>query len=345
MSNNQLEVRKFIIEQIEKHPSDIVKMVVNNFSISRQRANFYVSNEVKNGTLIRVGVTRNSRYFLLGGKHFEFISKITSTLSDDYIWMKYVKQMLKNCPSNVISACAYGFTEMFNNAIDHSQGNLIYTEINIENGIVNLNILDNGIGIFRKIQNALNLESEREAILHLSKGKFTTDPTKHTGEGIFFTSRIFDRFSIFSDDLYYAFENRDWMISPEKQEKIGKGTVIRMSLSLNPEIQVSDIFKKYADSDIGFFKTIVSVGLSADPGDPHVSRSQAKRLLLGLEKFRHVILDFKGVESVGQAFVDQVFRVFTNEYPNIKIQYVNANPEVELMIQRGLPEGENLKLE
>ena len=57
---------------------------------------------------------------------------------------------------------------------------------------------------------------------------------------------------------------------------------------------------------------------------------------MGLEKFREVVLDFKGVGSVGQAFVDEIFRVFKNEHPDIKIQYINANDEVGAMIKRGI---------
>ena len=57
---------------------------------------------------------------------------------------------------------------------------------------------------------------------------------------------------------------------------------------------------------------------------------------MGVEKFKEVLLDFNGVESVGPAFIDQIFRVFQNEHPEIKIQYVNVNKEVETMIKRGL---------
>jgi len=92
---------------------------------------------------------------------------------------------------------------------------------------------------------------------------------------------------------------------------------------------------KYADAEIGFGKTIVAVALSADPNDPHVSRSQAKRLMMGLEKFRTIVLDFRGVKLVGQAFVDEVFRVFKNAHPHIEIHYLNANKEVKEMIERG----------
>lgn len=225
---------------------------------------------------------------------------------------------------------------MYNNAIDHSEGTRIYTEVEISDTQMSITIMDNGIGIFQKIQEALNLESMRESILHLSKGKFTTDPSKHSGEGIFFTSRVFDSFSIFSGDMYYTFENKDWFLSHEKNETFGKGTLIKMVLSLDTKRTPKEVMDEYADQEIGFGKTIVAVALSADPNDPHVSRSQAKRLLMGLEKFRTIILDFKGVSSVGQAFVDEAFRVFKNEYPNIIIHYFNANEEVEAMIKRGL---------
>jgi len=339
-SQKKVGIGEFILKEVEAHSADLANHVAQQFNISRQRANTYISREVKAGGLIKVGTTRNSRYFLLGGNHFEFSIKITSTLTDDYVWSKYVKPMLANCPQNVLSACAYGFTEIFNNAIDHSEGSSIYTQIDIKDGTVDIIIMDNGIGIFKKIQIALSLEHKREAILHLSKGKFTTDPDKHTGEGIFFTSRMFDKFSILSDDLHYTFHNkRDWMLSNERQEEFGRGTSVEMSLALDSKINLKGVFDKYKDEDIGFAKTVVAVALSADPGDPHVSRSQAKRLLMGLEKFRHVVLDFKGVESVGQAFVDQVFRVFQAEYPKIKIQYFNANPQVDSMIKTGLPKG------
>ena len=51
---------------------------------------------------------------------------------------------------------------------------------------------DDGEGIFKKIKNALNLLDEKQAVLELAKGKLTTDPSRHTGEGIFFTSRAFN---------------------------------------------------------------------------------------------------------------------------------------------------------
>lgn len=336
MIENYSKISDFILDKVKANPDDLVALVAKEYGISRQRAHNYVARQVKEGRLIKVGKTRATRYFLADGNKIEFSINIKPNLAEDQVWSKYVKPLLLKCSQNIQKISAYGFTEIFNNAIDHSQGTTIYTEIKLEDDTLFITIMDNGVGIFKKIQEALQLESIRESILHLSKGKFTTDPSNHTGEGIFFTSRMFDRFSIFSSDLYYSFQNQEWFLSPEKNENFGKGTYITMTISLKSQKTPKEVFDQYADQEIGFWKTKVAVALSADPNDPHVSRSQAKRLLIGLEKFKSVILDFKNVESVGQAFVDEIFRVFQNEHKDIDIKYVNANEEVEAMIKRGL---------
>ncbi|OJI06416.1 hypothetical protein BK004_03685 [bacterium CG10_46_32] len=336
MNKKHTNISDFILEMAQKSPNDLVYLVAKNYKISRQRAHNYVARQIKEGNLIKVGKTRATRYFLADGNEIKVSIKIKPGLAEDQVWSKYIKPLLLKYSQNIQNISAYGFTEIFNNAIDHSEGTTIYSEVEIKNDNLTITIMDNGIGIFKKIQNALQLESIRESILHLSKGKFTTDPSKHTGEGIFFTSRIFDRFSILSSDLYYSFQNQEWFLSPEKNENFGKGTYIAMTISLKSKKTPKEIFDQYADQEIGFGKTKVAVALSADPNDPPISRSQAKRLLMGLERFKSIILDFKNVKSVGQSFVDEVFRVFQNEHPDIEIKYVNTNKEVESMIKRGL---------
>lgn len=335
MSKSKI-INKFILENVQKHPRDIATVLAEKFDFSRQHAHRYLTKEVKNGNLIKTGRTRWTQYFLANGNYIEFTEKIRPGLAEDKMWSQYVKPIVLSCPENIYKICIYGFTEIFNNAIDHSKGSTIFSDIEIKNGTLTIRVMDNGVGIFKKIQKALKLDSTKEAILHLSKGKFTTDPSNHTGEGIFFTSRMFDKFSILSSDVFYTFQNEDWFLSPEKNEDFGQGTLIKMEISLKSRKTPKGIFDQYTDQEIGFGKTIVAVALSADSNDPHVSRSQAKRLLLGLEKFKTIMLDFKGVSSVGQAFVDEVFRVFQNEYSDINIHYVNANEEVDSMIKRGL---------
>lgn len=72
----------------------------------------------------------------------------------------------------------------------------------------------------------MNLDDERHAVLELAKGKFTTDPDNHTGEGIFFSSRIFDEFAVLSGDVYYAHDYDDPTESIAQTRKPGKGTIV-----------------------------------------------------------------------------------------------------------------------
>jgi anti-sigma regulatory factor (Ser/Thr protein kinase) len=338
MNNKNSRIKEFIYKHVFEHPSDIALLVSNEFGFSRQNALRYISREVRDGKIIKVGRTNSTRYFEVGGKKIEFNCEINKNLAEDQVWSKYIKPMTSGFNDNIKRIIAYGFTEIYNNAIDHSGGTIINTNVEIKNNNIEISIIDNGIGIFKKIHQALKLDSVREAILHLSKGKFTTDPSRHSGEGIFFTSRIFTKFSILSGDLFYSFENQEWLLSHEKEERFGDGTLIKMVLNLDATHTSKDIMDKYADVDfdIGFWKTIVAVSLSSSPDDPHVSRSQAKRLMMGLDKFKTVVLDFKNVSSVGQAFVDEIFRVFRNNFPEISIEYINANQEVDEMIKRGL---------
>jgi len=67
-----------------------------------------------------------------------------------------------------------------------------------------------------------------------------------------------------------------------------------------------------------------------------VSRSQARHILSGLELFKEVILDFKDIKYIGQAFADEIFRVFTNMNPYTSITAQNANEEVRNMINRAI---------
>ena len=90
-----------------------------------------------------------------------------------------------------------------------------------------------------------------------------------------------------------------------------------------------------------FRKTHVPIKLGNYPGEQLVSRSQAKRILTRFEEFSEVLLDFHGVEESGQAFADEIFRVFRNQHPDIKIIAVRAEPDVQNMIDRATPSSDD----
>jgi len=113
-------------------------------------------------------------------------------------------------------------------------------------------------------------------------------------------------------------------------------------VNLDTSIMPADVFDKYADVDGGFTKTVVPVTLAKYAAEGLVSRSQAKRVLSRFERFQEVLLDFAGIEEVGQAFADEIFRVFAGSHPTVRIVPINTSPRVQLFINRALlAAGEN----
>ena len=64
-----------------------------------------------------------------------------------------------------------------------------------------------------------------------------------------------------------------------------------------------------------------------------MARSEARRLLQGVGGATVLRLDFTGVAMIGQAFADEVFRVFANDHPDMELFAVGANTTVAHMIR------------
>ena len=169
----------------------------------------------------------------------------------------------------------------------------------------------------------------------MAKGKLTTDPKRHTGEGIFFTSRMFDEFGILSGHVFLSrkFEEvEDWIVESQKDTP---GTVVVMKLKNTTRRTAQEVFANFTSGeDYGFTKTVVPVRLAQYGDETLISRSQAKRLLARFEKFRVVVLDFQNVDTIGPAFADEVFRVFPLQHPEIEIVDIHATSTVQKMISR-----------
>ena len=340
MRKKSLAIENFILENVEENPREITSLTANEFDISRQAIFRYTQKLEKRKMLISEGNTRSKKYALAILKDLSWAFPIEG-LEEDKIWRKDIRPHLADLPKNILEIFDYGVTEMVNNTIDHSEGDMLKISLQRTATWVSISITDNGVGIFNKIQKEFDLDDPRHAILELSKGKLTTDSQHHTGEGIFFTSRIFDLFSLHSGNLRLAHlgkkdstESRDWLL--EKQNPF-QGTSVRLKIYLNSSRQLKDVFDHYAVPDeYGFDKTQVPVFLATYGDENLISRSQAKRLLARFEKFREIILDFQHIEMIGQAFADEIFRVFQNTHPAIKFHPVNANEQVQKMIQRAI---------
>ena len=320
------EIRAYILENVENDHKRTISLTTEKFNISRQAVHRHIKNLVEQGLLIRL---RNGEYELCSQEEWAKEFDISDHSAEDVLWRNEIKKVVGRLPDNTIDIWQYGFTEMLNNVVEHSESKTVLITISKNAYFAEMSIVDKGVGIFNKIKNEMDLLDERHAVLELTKGKLTTDPEGHTGEGIFFTSRMFDTFSILSGEVYLSHtygEDEDWVLQTRTNVN---GTIVTMRLKNNTSRTTKEIFDEFAsDSDFGFTKTIVPVRLAQYGDEKLISRSQAKRLLSRIDRFMTVIFDFKEVESIGKAFADEVFRVFANEHPNIKLFSINTNDDV-----------------
>jgi anti-sigma regulatory factor (Ser/Thr protein kinase) len=333
------EVRSYILRNIRK--PGLAAKISEKFGITRQAANRHLRQLVIEGAIRASGKTQSREYRLANTTKQDFEYAIVPDLDEDLVWRVDIRPLLANLPQNVIEIWHWAFTEMFNNAIDHSEGKSIAVEIKKTAIDAQIVIADDGVGIFKKLKKRFDLEDERQALLELSKGKLTTDPKKHSGQGIFFTSRMVDSFRIFSGETYFTHDNKsndDWFLDASEISNTGTGVVL--SVSNHTSRTTKKILSQFSvDGSYGFNKTIVPVELARYGTDQLVSRSQAKRVLARVDQFSQVLLNFTGVDEIGQAFADEIFRVFANEHPDIEILPIHANKNIMGIYQAALKSG------
>jgi len=336
MSDSSKDIEKFLLKEIPRHQIDIVAFAARTLSVSRMTVHRHLNNLLSEGQIIRTGRQKGTKYFLKNARDKTLNFTINADLQEFDVWQQYFREQFSSLPENLLNICHYGFTEMLNNVIDHSGGNNVIINTQWKNNSIIIIISDDGVGIFQKLQNVFHFTDKREGILALSKGKLTTDPDNHTGEGIFFTSQAFDVFQISANGISYVRDNleHDWVID---DGKVNKGTTVVLKIKQNSKRKLKEIFDTFTSGeDFAFDKTHVLVKLSHFKEEQLISRSQAKRILFGLEKFREVILDFQDIKTVGQGFVDEVFRIFKRRHPEINIICKNANQNITFMIERGI---------
>jgi anti-sigma regulatory factor (Ser/Thr protein kinase) len=332
-------VREFILRQIPAHAGDIASVTAQRFGISREAVRKYLKRLVADRLVAAGGRTNAREYRLMLLDSHTVVLDVSSSLQEDVVWREELLPRMNSITQNVVDICEYGFNEMVNNVVDHSGSKSINIEYERDYSQIRIYIRDYGIGIFEKVRSTFNLHDRKQALLELSKGKLTTDKERHTGEGIFFTSRLFDKFSILSLDLYYSRSKEhdsDWLIESESKDEETLGTCISMVIATDAAQVIKEVFSKYMDDDLRFSRTHVPLILAKYEGEKLVSRSQAKRLLARVDRFSEVILDFKGISEIGQAFADEIFRVFQKSHPSIKMIPMRTNEDVDRMIKHAL---------
>ena len=331
MKANQAEQLKlYLLEKISQQQPSVVRKTAETFDVTPATVYRYL-NQLEQGGLIQK--QKRDQYILVTRtKHTRLDRNDPVFSSEDTIYDQYIRPLLSGFPANVRGIWDYLCGEIINNVIDHSQAEHLDITVTQDHLNTCVQIADDGIGIFEKIRAYLGLSKLEEAVGELFKGKLTTDSAHHSGEGIFFSSRLADEFVIISSGLIFTHNRFDH--DELLNELPATGTIVRMTLSNHSNKEAKDVFDQYADADGGFTRTQIPLRQYFESSP--VSRSQAKRLCSRLDRFREVTLDFSGLDWIGQGFAHQLFVVFQNEHPDIHLQPIGMTEDVEKMVRHVL---------
>lgn len=336
-----MKTKDFIVRFVQKKGSIRTSDISRKLLLTRQTAAQHLRELVDAKKLSKVGTTINSRYirFRAQAKNSQVLSystiRSTDGLREDVVFSEINLRMKlrKKLSPPAYQIASYSFTEMLNNAIEHSKAKKVSISVTLHERLFSFDVIDRGIGALESLRRKFSLKDHYEAVEHLLKGKQTTDPVHHSGQGIFFTSKAADRFTLKTAKVSLIIDNGldDYFL--KDLSRTHPGTLVRFELKTKSRRSLKKIFDDYSNADYEFDKTRVTVRLSPKRA-MYVSRSEAKRLILGLEKFRRVTFDFKGIDAIGQGFADEIFRVFQTAYPAIKLEPIHMLPSVEFMVKR-----------
>jgi hypothetical protein len=338
------ELKELILSEIKKNKEVTISDLTKKIGFTSSYLNRFLQELRREGSIVLLGKTNRAVYVIASQeaiieakKKILYFSKTYSinNLSEHAVLEEIKREtgIFLGLKDNVKKILDYAFSEMLNNAIDHSRSEWVDVKFDARERLISFAISDSGIGIFNNIMQTRRLKSEIEAVQDLLKGKQTTAPERHSGEGIFFTSKLGSAFTIFSGQKELMFNNIIHDVFIRDLNRVKVGTLVFFVIDKDSQANIKKIFDEFSGDSYEFDKTKVDVRLYK-MGSYYISRSQARRVMAGLEGFRRIVLDFKHINTVGQAFADEVFRVWLADHPGVEISTVNSNENIDAMITR-----------
>ncbi len=331
--SNLVAATQWITAAAVRHGQHLVPHVMERQSLSRRAASALLHRLEAAQWLLREGIGRKAVY--KPGPLRQVVQRYElAGLQEDLPWARDFAPNFA-LPPEVARMAQHAFTELLNNAIDHSGGTQVTVSMRQTSMHLQLLISDDGCGLFQRIERAFDISDPALAMFELSKGKLTSEPDRHNGRGLFFTSRLADVFDLHANLVafqYRGWDKRSWF----KSRPIARqGTSIYMALALDTTRTLDAMLRAYsADGDgYGFERTSVPLQLIVDTHTGLESRAQAKRVASRLQSFRRAEVDFSGINDVGHGFADELFRVFSREHPMVEIVPVGMAPRVAAMIE------------
>jgi anti-sigma regulatory factor (Ser/Thr protein kinase) len=317
---------------VERRGEVANRNVVQALGVSPATSHRLLRAAVADGVLERHGRGRAARYGLRRIRHRYRLAG----LAEDRVWRRVSDEIAKvrALAEEEKTSLQYAATEVINNAIEHSRGRSLDVTVEFETSTTTvMTVRDDGVGVFRRVCEDFGFPSAHEAIVQLEKGKLTSDPSRHSGEGLFFSSKAVTRFRLESQGVAWIVDNLvgDSAVGPSQ---VRRGTQVVLAVVRGKTPRLVEVFRGYTDAGtLRFMRTRSTIRL-ATLGSSLVSRAEARRVTARLNDFREAVLDFSGVDVVGQGFCDEIFRVFARRHPEVELEPVGMNEAVAFMVAR-----------
>jgi len=325
-------VASWITAACIQHPHDLPAHVMQRLSIPRSAANGLLKKLVAGQWLVNQGTPRKPLY--VPGALRQVVQQYAlNGLLEDLPWRRDFAPYLA-LPTEVRRMAQHAFTELVNNAVDHSGGTTVTVSIRQTPLHLQLLVSDDGCGLFNRIAQSFDITDPTLALFEISKGKLTSAPDRHSGHGLFYSSRLADVLDLHANSAafqYRGWGGRSWHATRSAPHT---GTSIYMAIALDTTRTLDEVLRGQSDGGYSytFERTRVPLRLlSVD--DALASRADAKRVAARLTQFGTAEIDFTGVERVGHSFADELFRVFSRDNPQLQLVPLGMNPQVAQMVQ------------
>ncbi len=328
--DERLRAENFLLSRIAEEDPAFVDRTMEAFDLARSTVYNYINRLQDAGELERVG---GSMPYRIVYKTHRVTVDTSKEHSEDRIYRREIEPLFSGLPENLRKIWRYAVTAMMNNAFEHSGASVVVCVVSQSRLSTIVGVLDNGVGIFRKIQaderaRTGELISPDEAAAKLYAGGYTDDSERHAGQGIFFTSRLMDHFVIRSDLQSFSLDDE----SKESEERF-RGTAVQMALQNDSGKELSALFDRFIDAQRGFVRTEIPVARFFEGSFP-VSRSEARRLFESFGHFEEVELNFTDVDEIGPDFAHELFLVLARENPQLRLLPTHTDAKVGAAIAR-----------
>ena len=311
------------------HGDALVTHVMQRQGISRRRARKLLA-ALARAQWIEVSGSIRRPHFKPGPLRHVVRHYALAGLQEDLPWAQDFAPMF-DWPPNVAKLVQHAFTELLNNAAEHSGGSGVTVSIRQTGLHVQMLVSDDGCGIFDRIEQTWQIADPGLAMFELSKGKLTSQPDRHCGHGLYFAARCADIFDLHANRR--AFQRRAGQHPWASLRPLERGgTSVYLAIALDTTRSLDAVLRSQAEQGYAFEQTEVPMALLTGPQVDLGSRAQARRVCARLTQFKRACLDFQGIDDVGPAFADELFRVFRRDHPAVELIPQNMSPRVAAMI-------------